>query len=401
MPTGIKKTLTDREQQWQKALDAAAYFNSLVVPDPAHASTAIAMPGASSKLAGAKVHGLGHRFDVALATLSACEGVRAANVVGEVQLALDFKWQLIPDDFGVFPGREPPPTAFDPTRSQRFALMDATFDFGGGNRLWSIGAGRTFPLALPGAPGRVALAGIAGVLEGSGSFGDTPQGCWVVSGFFTPPNDFQLELLLRLQDNAGNLQTQELPPIHPIPNPVVGTTYLAVRTSAWPQTTDVRFGPDKQPTGLTTWETMTRIDTAFVAGGPRGPVSRVDIGPEIGQHYVDIQFLGGPTNLGTAASPIPFVDREEFIFHDASGGFVGSFTAPVMDGRSWFAKVPGVPDEIGIQLASGFALITGGKGCFAGASGIVTNVGIGTFVPHLTTLVYMAQLADPTGQYRA
>ena len=78
---------------------------------------------------------------------------------------------VIPDGFEAAPGREPPPTELDPTRSQRFTMLDGemrTRDrYGSGFR--GFGAGRTFPLMVNGTM-QLRIGAVINVLEGFGRF---------------------------------------------------------------------------------------------------------------------------------------------------------------------------------------------------------------------------------------
>src|SRR5262249_25675105 len=130
-----------------------------------------------------------------------------------------------------------------------------------------------------------------------------------------------------------------------------------------------------------------------------GLKSQVEMGPVIGKHEVTLRLFISPTTPGTEASPIPFDDVETFYLTDADGNELGSVTAPVLEGRSILMQI-GIPPSVGSQFFGGFARITQGTGQFAGAEGIVTNVGIGTLHPHLTSIINIMELDDPTGKYR-
>jgi hypothetical protein len=393
--------MADQQQIWQQALDRAAYFNVLAVPDRQQPNVPISMPGHPNSLAGVHIKGVGHRFVVTVRQPSSEIGLRASNVVGAAVLNFSFRWLLIPHEFEAAPGREPPPTSLDTCCSQRFAIMDAEFRLSpdGENRFSSIGAGRTFPLHRAGRPS-LSIAGVGAILEGSNKFQGHP-GVYVISGFFTPPDDFRFNILIRVNDAAGDLLTDAaLPPVEAVADPPLTTTYLYVRTANLPETTNLTLGPGGAPQRLETREQIMLDHLDFVAQAPYGLGSRRDIGPVIGQHPLTARFFPSPATQGTAASPIPFNDVEEFIFTDSSGRSLGSVTAPVIEGRSILTPIEGIPQELAPQIFGGFAPITGGMGQFAGMSGIVTNVGGGTIGPHLSDILYMFELADPTGKYR-
>src|SRR5262249_27234786 len=218
----------------------------------------------------------------------------------------------------------------------RFAIMDAEFRFGSGgeNRFSSIGAGRTFPLQRAGQPS-LSIAGVGGILEGSNRFQGRP-GVYVMSGIFTPPHDFRLNILIRMNDSAGDLLTDfTLPPVEPMADPSFELTYLYVRTAAQPETAKVTFpgGPPDPAAGggfplfyIETSEQITHFHTDFAAEGAQRLRSTRRTGPVIGQHTVTLTSY--PAVGGTAASPIPFEDVENFIFTDSRGSTIGSVKAP-------------------------------------------------------------------------
>ena len=78
-------------------------------------------------------------------------GLKAANSVGESYGKFKHRWVLAPDDFVGAPGREPPPTPLDPSRSQRFIMTDGVCTFGDGkDGFRGFGAGVTFQWLLTG-----------------------------------------------------------------------------------------------------------------------------------------------------------------------------------------------------------------------------------------------------------
>src|SRR5262249_45354029 len=182
-------------------------------------------------------------------------------------------------------------------------------------------------------------------------------------------------------------------------------TYLYVRTAAQPETAKVTFpgGPPDPAAGggfplfyILKSEQITHFPTDFSAEGAQRLMSTRRTGPGVRPHNLTLTCY--PAVGGTAASPIPFEDVENFIFTDSRGSTIGSVKAPVLEGRAILSQVEGIPPQMASQIFGGFGRIEEGTGQFAGASGIVTNVGIGTADPHLTDILYMFEFADPTGK---
>lgn len=393
--------MTHPEKEWQDAIDRAAYFNIIGLPDSEQPNTSIPAIGGSGSIAGVHVNGVGHRFDVTVYPPTVADGLRAQNTVGQQALKFSFDWLLIPQDFAAAPGQTPPPIALDSSRPQRFALMNAEFSFGesGKDRFSSIGTGRTFPLSTSDGKS-IRIAGIGAILEGSGKFQGSP-GVYVISGIFTPPDDFRFNILIRTLDTNDNLLTDgTFPALQPIPSEDTDITYLYVRTAAEPETTQLTIGPGGAPKSIVTNERITLDHLDFAEVGSEGLKSKRAIGQVIGQHPLSARFFATPDTKGTSASPVPFDDVEDFIFTDEDGNTIGTVHAPVVEGRAILTSIEGVPNQIGPQLFGGFAPIVGGTGHFADAKGIVTNVGGGTAAPHLTDLLYVFELDDPTGKYR-
>jgi hypothetical protein len=393
--------MTARESAVQQLLDRAAYFNLRAGPDPERPNVVLPMPDGSGRTAGVLVRGIGRRFDITVQTPTERRGLRASNVVGQRQLDFRFRWLIIPEDFGVAPGREPQPTPLDPTRSQRFGILDGEFRFGpnGRSQFRSIGAGRTFP-AL-GDRQSIRLAGIGNVMDASGQL-QQHQGVYVLSGSYTPPAEFRLNIFIRFNDLQGDLEAEApLPPLEPVAESIPGTTYLYVRTYSDPSQAQLIPGPGGIPAGLIAAEAISMFHTDSSDQGQMGLRCRTTIGPIIGSHSVKTYFFPSQATPGTAISPIPFSDQEQFHFTDARGDAIGSITANVIEGRSIITELPGTAPDLGPQVFGGFALAEKGTGEFAGCKGIVTNVGIGTVDPHLTSIIYIFDLLDLGGRFRA
>jgi len=78
-------------------------------------------------------------------------GLRAINRMGEPLGRFDHRWMFIPDNFLALPGVEPPVTLLDPSRSQRFVMLDGICSLNGGqDGFRGFGTGVTYPLRING-----------------------------------------------------------------------------------------------------------------------------------------------------------------------------------------------------------------------------------------------------------
>jgi hypothetical protein len=395
-------TTAQQEQEFQQIIDRAAYFNLLTTADPRQPSVPQYANGAGGGLTGVAVHGIGHRFDVTV--YSGPRGdLRASNVVGEPALTFSFRWLPIPDDYEVLPGKTPPATALDTSRSQRFAILDGEFAFApsGETGFLSFGSGLTFPLN-PGDPTAVRLAGVGNVLAGTGELAGR-EGIYVLSGLFRPPADFRLNILIRINDVERTLAARgRLPAPRLQPDPARGSTFMTFYASGEPGETEPIPVPSGLPPGegFATPALVRKVQIDFFAG-PRGIDSEVRIGKQAGYDNVKIWLFPSEQADGGVLSPIPYFDQEEFVFVDQEGKSTGTLRADVIEGRSILTPLAGIPQEYASQVVGAFALIKDGTGQFAGCQGMATNVGGGTVNPNLTSLVYLFEIFDPAGKFRA
>src|SRR4029453_1811120 len=131
-----------------------------------------------------------HRFAITVQPPTAGKGLLATNTVGELIGQFTHRWMMIPDDFVAVPGREPPPTQFDPSRSQRFVMLDSVCTFSDGNDGFrGFGTGKTFPVTVNGRPQLVA-ATIGTIVEGFGKFENHTEGIYLHCGTISPQQGF-------------------------------------------------------------------------------------------------------------------------------------------------------------------------------------------------------------------
>jgi hypothetical protein len=339
-----------------------------------------------------------HRFDVVTSASSHEDGVRASNRVDTFGAPFQFRCTPIPNDYQLKYGTRPPPRAWDLTQTQRLAATDVEITIGQdrNNRVMGIGTGRTYPIfGREELTIRIALNGA--IYSANGAFSDK-LGMFSISGLFTPPEKFQLSVLILVR-NPGALVTQyPVPEIEPVNNLPLHETYLLVSTYV-PSFTASHFQPAgaPQPTSIDVDEHIRHYTTQFATSGV--PACRYEYGEDIGTHHVLLGFSPQSTTQPKGAN-LPSFDIEHFHFAD-HGTPVGSIRVATDEIRNEMLSLDGVPDHIQPQLIAGFGPIHWGEGCFAGVQGFQTNVASGTNLPHLTSLTYLIEIADPNAKFRA
>ncbi len=384
-------------QSWQQALDRLAYFNLLALPDPARPNQPSYQNG---RLTEVVFRGAAHPFDIAPGELGGRRGFRTANAVGAEAGPFELRWSPMPQDFSFVAGRPVPPTPFDPADSQRFAVTDAEFAIGqGGDRVKGFGTGRTYPIHQPGKQvTRIATNGV--ITSGTGALANR-TGMFAFNGLFSPPDDFQLNLLVMIVNPGALYTTAPLAALRPIRGLPRSSTFLYFSTFVPTVTsTHVTMTPAGQPSSLTANEKIRLCEATFSARGPQGLASRYQIGSIAGDHPLKVQFSPTSGSGNMPDDPSASYDVEQFHLQDGNRN-VGTLAIETDEIRAFLTPLDGVPAEMGTQMFSGFGPVNGGEGAFAGAQGFQINLGVGTFVPHLSSILYVFELADPTGRFRS
>lgn len=382
----------------QQLVDEAAHFNMFSIPDAARTSDAgIPAQSGGNGVIGIRVNETLHRFEISVEPPASEKPLRARNVVGEAAGKFTHRWMVMPDDFVAAPGHEPPPTVLDPSRSQRFVMLDSLCTFGEGkDGFRGFGTGQTFPATIDGRRQLLAVA-IGSVLEGHGRFKDHDAGTYVYCGSLSPQRGFTGNVLLRMMDSQGTLRAAgSLPALESRPNPEPGITYIIFRGEAVPSdAVTPRIGPDGQLQGLNVEQGLRLLYLDFKSRGRNGLQCVDRVGQIVGRILARVNF--NPTAPGgTSLNPIPFTTFDEFTFFNREGKIVGGFTGDSSEGRVFNIMVGG---QKGIRFGGTGRLLTG-TGPFKGIEGLLTDNSVVIFTPHVSASVYVLRIHDPDGRFR-
>jgi hypothetical protein len=381
----------------QHLLDQAAYFNMLSLPDPREPNMPIPVSGDSGSVIGTYVSSLLHRFDVTVEVPTSDKGLQATNTVGESIAQHSFRFLVIPDDYWALPSREPPPTLLNPSSSQRFAMMNSVFKLGkeGEDGFYSFGTGRTFPAT---AGEYLQITAVGAVTEGFGKF-EGVQGTYIINGILTPPDEFALQILIRIEDPARNfLTTSSLPKLEPIPDLESDSTFFTFYASVDPNhPTRWRTSPAGQILGMEVTEALRLVSLDF---GERsgGIQSKWTLGPTVGVATSTVLFDLEDPAPGTPESPIPYQAVEGvFTFFDQQGRSIGTFAGDTVEGREFRKSIPAL--HIPTLVFGGLGPIRNGTGVFSGIEGSMTLSAGGSIGPHVLSHLYVLRFDDLDGKF--
>lgn len=382
----------------QRLVDQAAHFNAFSLPDAARPRVAIRGQGNNGDVLGFRVCEDLHRFTIKTEAPTASRGLTASNVVGESYGRFEHRWVLAPDDFVASPGREPPPTPLDASRSQRFVMLDGVCTFGDGqDGFRGFGAGHTFPVNVGGRT-QLLAATVGTILEGFGSFKGHEEGTYLHCGSLCAERGFTGNMLLRVMDSQGTLRTSgRLPALRPQALPERDITYILFRGQAVASDpVTPRLGPDGQPRGLNVVQGLRLISLNSSAEGRGGAQSTARVGQVIGKITAHVDFNPSAPG-GTPLNPIPFTDVCDFNITDSRGRDIGGFSADSSEGRVFKIAVAG---QGGIRFG-GVGKILSGTGPFQGIQGLMTDNSVVIFRPHVSASLYVLRVHDPDGRFRA
>src|SRR6185503_16353803 len=102
-------------------LDQSAYFNLIASPDSENTNNRNSDFNINNSL---------HVFESNAQPPTVNSGMTVRQIFGQAVGAFRSRWRPIPNDFVAGPGREPPKTDWDRSRSQRFVMEEGRFSFG-------------------------------------------------------------------------------------------------------------------------------------------------------------------------------------------------------------------------------------------------------------------------------
>ncbi len=376
-----------------RLLRRAAFFSLFSVPSGIP-NVPLPMPGSSTLLRGIEVHENVHRFDIRVERKEG-DGLRSRNILGQSAGTVHIHWLPVPDNFEAAPGRIPPPTALDPSRSQRFVMMNGEFRFDDPEQsgFHGFGAGRTFPVQT-GNQRQLRIGAVVEILEGFGRL-KNHTGNIVVNGYISPPNGLALNLMLRLMDPDEDLLLRsESEPIVPMPLTDPEATFfvfLGERDPGNPITLNTT--PDGKVLGAIVHERLRLVQVNF--GVHEGLQSCTTEGPIVGSLSFLLDF-----NLFDPTIPFPFQTHQgKFTFFDKNQNSIGTVEADIVEGRSFRTDLQGAPMSIFRMV--GFGPMLKGSGEFAGADGMLSLNGAISVFPRSPCLFYVLRFRDPDGNLRA
>jgi hypothetical protein len=374
-------------------LKRAAFFSLFSVPSNIP-NVPLPMPGRRSQLRGIEVHENVHYFDIR-DERSECNGLKVRNTLGQHAGTVHIHWLPVPDNFEAAPDRTPPPTALDPSRSQRFVMMDGEFRFDDPDRsgFHGFGAGRTFPVMV-GNQAQLRIGAVVEILEGIGRL-KNQTGNVVVNGYIAPPNGLALNLMVRVMDIKEDLVLRGDPdPIVPMPltDPEAAFfVFLGERDPDNPITLNTT--PDGKVLGAKVHERLRLVHVGFdINSGLR---SKLTEGPIVGTLSFLLDF-----NLFDPRVPFPFLTRQGvFTFFDSNQTTLGTVQADIVEGRAFRTDLQGAPMPVFRMV--GFGPLLGGSGEFASATGMLSLNGAISVFPRCPRLFYVFRFHDPGGKLRA
>ncbi len=305
------------------------------------------------------------------------------------------RWRIAPDDFEPAPGRVPPPTLLDQTRSQKFVLLDGRQRYRDIREtgLRAFGVGRTFPAVVNGQL-QLRLGAVVEVLEGFGKLAGL-TGTMVVNGYVTPPTGLFINFVSRFPDPDDQVLTPEwTSSCEPQPEPDPDTTFLLLLGEPDPDHHADECPPaGDQPLGSRIGQRLRLVHLGADVDSPGGLRSHTWVGPVVGRVTADLKFDAAEP---AATSSIALTDVQ-FAFTDPAGRLVGSLAVDAAEGRAFRTTVKDHP----LFRFGAFGLLKSGTGALDGAAGMMTTNASISFSPRTQSSLYIIRISDPRGRYRA
>jgi len=380
-----------------RLVQQAAYFSLFSIPNPASPSTGIPLIPFIPQLAiGFTVHENLHRFEVKVRGPSPVCGFRISQAIGTEQAAaVNMQMTPVHNNYQAGEGRVPLPQILYPFLSQRFVPLNGSFEFFDSEKsgFTAFGAGRTFPANVAGTP-QTRLAAVIDINQGTGELAGL-SGTGIVIGDIEPPGGFHFNVMFRIMDPGGKLQTSEpLPPLQSPSDPEPGTVFMPFLSEPDPDH-PLTVGPSANGKHLYVRivERLRLVDLSFDTGPPGDLRSKTTTGAIVGRHSMTLIL---DQSLQTGVIP-GFSKGGEFSFFDEEGLSIGGFKADLFEARVFPTSLPGLPTPI--YRLGGFALPTDGTGQFKDPVGVVSANGAYSLATGAVSMLYMVRLSDPVGVF--
>jgi hypothetical protein len=371
-------------------LNEAAFFNCYSMQDR---SGFTAIYGSNNRVIGFQLVENLHRFHIAFRPSSADRFPNISNTVGEAQGSFVQRWMFIPDDFYALPNSQIPETTFDPTRSQRFVMLDGRCSFDRGNDgFYGFGTGLTYPSATDNS-GELVIASVGNIMKGFGSMSGA-IGTYTHCGDFSPDGGFRGNLLCRVLDPQGRFRASgKLDPVtSQRPEFIPDAKYIVIHGKKRDRSvkTNYSFDENGEVNGLDVRQELHALELNFNAHHTLQ--SSASIGPLIGDMSARVQFnILDPGAPGTSLSPIPFQSVNQFRITDSRGQTIGGFSVGDGEGRTFNLELPQAPGQRALRFGV-FAPITQGYGVFKGVRGMLTDNSVVAVEPHAVSTCYVLRI---------
>jgi hypothetical protein len=390
IPPGVDSTVW-RIDTVNALIREAAYLPIFTVPDRSRPNVPVFSD--RGEMIGVEVNEALHRFEIGPDFNAA--GLRARNIVGERVASVHIRWMTCPDDFEGGPERVPPPTPIDPSRSQRFVMLEGNMTFHDryNSGFHAYGAGRTFPMDTPLGP-QLGLGSVIDVLEGYGKLKGM-EGTNVVNGYINPPNEMVLTFILRMVDPLGRLMSEgPLSPMSRIPHPAPSTAVLGFLGETDPdEKVTLNITPDGRMLGSNVVERLRPVHFSFDTGTSHGIRTRLELGPITGTLRGTLHF--NPLDP-RPVFPI-YTSSGRLEFFSRGGNPVAWIDADIEEGRAFKLALAGAPMPV-FRLA-GVGRLGRAGGCLTGATGLMSLNAVVSVFPRTLTNFYVLRINDPDGRF--
>ncbi|HEV2845099.1 MAG TPA: hypothetical protein VG477_09665, partial [Thermoanaerobaculia bacterium] len=258
----------------------------------------------------------------------------------------------------------------------------------------------------PAGEAQVWLGACGTIMSGTGVFGNV-QGSFVLNGRITPPDGFEIELLIRILASGSGQPIAEPPGRLSVSaasprgsSPLAGSTYLTFLGAPDPTSPISQDKDGDTITGALVTELLRPVRVEYSLGND-GKSLRAHHAAEdwiAGRLTTKIRFTldpSTPTTPGTPLSPLPwYTEGTAITFFDPKGKELGSIVANIAEGRGFSTRFAGFPGPV-LNLV-GFGPFAGGTGSFAGTQGMLSVNGGVCVDPATLSNLYVLRLAHAT-----